>query len=91
MIKVNKNGGIIFYQDKKGNELRVWEEDNSVLGADFEGINYGVIEAKVLSKSTFYWKVIGKGRVNKTFIEWFENVKKELGDKICTKNLYYKK
>lgn len=85
MKEAYKGGGIVAYRDADGNELRVWEDDGSVLGADFKSIEYGVAGAGVHNN---YWKKIGsKGRVGKEFREWFREVQKQLSTKIKTGNL----
>jgi hypothetical protein len=65
MRKVRSDGGIAFYQDDNGNELRVWIEDKRVIGADFNGVEYAVYGAGVFNN---YWKKVGsKGRISKEF------------------------
>ncbi|PGK51867.1 hypothetical protein CN918_29180 [Priestia megaterium] len=78
MKVVTHDGGIIYYQDKHGNELRVWEEDGHLLGANFNGVTYGNVQQGMLPNSTYKWQRIGKGKIGKAFWEWLEHVEKEI-------------
>ena len=85
MKEAHRDGGVVVYRDEDGNELRVWEDDGRVLGADFKGVEYAVAGAGMHNN---YWSKIGsKGRISKEFREWFKWVENQLKNQIATDNL----
>ena len=78
MKKIERDGYFIYYRDENGNELRALEETGRLLGATFDGAEYGNVQQTPLPNPTYKWQRIGKGRMGKAFLDWREQAEKEI-------------